>query len=107
MQHQDWEPVVWSKKKPLAKDTPKYQNPAGTSQFKKLDSDDPPPPQSINMNIAKQIQQARMAKNLNQKQLAVLINVQSCVINAYESGKENPPKPILQKISKALGVKFV
>jgi putative transcription factor len=59
---------------------------------------------SADLRIA--IQQARMAKGLNQKQLAQLVSEQVPVIQAYESGKAVPNGQIIAKLERALGVRL-
>jgi putative transcription factor len=81
-------------------------NPAGTATLRQLDSDDPNAPPIIEHNIKIKIQKGRVAKNLSQKQLAMMINVHTSTISSYESGKALPSKVILQKIKKVLGIKL-
>lgn len=50
------------------------------------------------------IQKGRQAKNLNQKELAALVNEKQSVLTDYESGKAVPNEQVLQRIEKALGI---
>ena len=52
----------------------------------------------VSTELKKQIQQARLAKNLTQAQLGQMINEKPQIINEYESGKAipNPQVRILQ-----------
>ena len=43
---------------------------------------------------------------MNQKQLATAINEKPQVINQYESGKAIPNGQVVQKLSRALGVRL-
>lgn len=46
--------------------------------------------EKVSTELKKQIQQARLAKNLTQAQLGQMINEKPQVINEYESGKAIP-----------------
>lgn len=58
----------------------------------------------VSLEISKQIQKARLAKGMSQKDLAQNINQKSSVISAYEAGKAIPNGRILSQIGKVLGV---
>ena len=94
---QDWEPVVWSKPK-------KQLCPKPNKKISILDSDDPAPPEKTTLDLRLKIIKGRNAKQLTQKQLAEKLNVQTNVINNYESGKEKPTNQHMNKISKVLGI---
>ena len=78
-------------------------------KFQQLDSDDPDPKQlgsNISLDLRMQIQKARTAKKISQKELAQRLNVKSDLINQYEAGKVKPDNRIIQKMGNILGVKF-
>lgn len=118
MLHQDWTPVVLRKPKPaLVEQQSKTQIAKKTvnNQFKKLEADldltitDNIP--SVPLNILtpeqrKELIAFRVEKKLNQTQLANLINEQTAVINALETGKVVQSKNILEKINRILGTKL-
>lgn len=104
MNFQDWNVITLNKHRTQEKS--KKQNTSGTSQFRALDSEDPPVPETVSYSLKMAIQKARMNKNLTQKQLAFAINVNSKIVNDYETGKAVPNKQILSKLSRVLGVKF-
>jgi putative transcription factor len=58
----------------------------------------------VSLKISKQIQKARLARGMSQKDLAQKINQKSSVISAYEAGKAIPDGRILSQIGKVLGV---
>ena len=60
----------------------------------------------VDKAFSKALQQARLAKKMNQKQLATAINEKPQVINQYESGKAIPNGAVVQKLSRALGVRL-
>eukprot|EP00002_Diphylleia_rotans_P009076 TRINITY_DN19090_c0_g1_i1.p1 TRINITY_DN19090_c0_g1~~TRINITY_DN19090_c0_g1_i1.p1 ORF type:complete len:133 (+),score=36.00 TRINITY_DN19090_c0_g1_i1:66-464(+) len=62
--------------------------------------------QHVSLNLGRSIQQARQAKNMTQKELAVLINEKQSVVNDYESGRAIPNSQIINKMEKALGKKL-
>lgn len=77
------------------------------SQLRKLEEDtDTFAHASVGLDLARAIQQARMAKGLNQTQLAALIAEKATVINQYEAGKAIPNGALIAKIERALGAKL-
>merc|ERR1712087_188859 len=52
------------------------------------------------------LQQARLAKKMNQAALATAINEKGSVLNEYESGKAIPNGAIINKLNRALGVRL-
>lgn len=72
------------------------------------DDDDTPKLKYFGSENAKLLQSARLGKRMTQQQLANIINEKPQVINAYENGgKIVPDNRILQKMRRALNVKFV
>ena len=61
---------------------------------------------TISSKIGKEIQKGRLAKKINQKQLAQAVNVAPKVINQMESGKAQPNEIIKRKIAKYLNIKI-
>lgn len=95
-QWQDWTPVVI--KKTHSKPSPKPTKPKELDEIGKV--------QHTTLELRKQIQNARMAKNMSQTELANKINERPNVIQSYENGKAIPTTQILQKLRRALGVKL-
>lgn len=54
--------------------------------------------ETVNSELKKQIQQARIAKKLTQAQLAQQINEKPQIINEYESGKAIPNPQVSRMI---------
>lgn len=119
LQHQDWTPVVLRKNtKPQTKEekikagivtvSTNNTNKQSTSDInkKKLEEDEEYKPPTVSYNLAQQIQQARVKKNLTQKQLAQQCNLPISTIQTYENSHANTAveSSVLQKLSKALGV---
>lgn len=100
MEHQDWKPVILRKNN-TKPPPPKAQS---NAKFKKIDSDDPKPPQTLNHSVKIRIQQGRVAKKLTQKQLAQKLNLPVQIIAEYESGKAIPNRQILSKIGRVIGI---
>lgn len=100
MEHQDWKTVILRKKntKPPPPKAPR------NAKFKKMDSDDPEPPQTLNHSVKICIQQGRVANKLTQKQLAHKLNLPVQTIAEYESGKAIPNRQILSKIGRVIGI---
>merc|ERR1711953_1071227 len=62
--------------------------------------------ETVGNEFKKALMQARMAKKMSQTQLATAINEKSSVVNEYESGKAIPKGDIINKLSRALGVRL-
>ena len=60
----------------------------------------------VSHSLALRIQQARLAANLTQKELATRINEKPSVINDYESGRAIPNQQILSKLERSLNAKL-
>ena len=60
----------------------------------------------VDRAFSKALQQARLAKKMNQKALATAINEKPQVIGEYESGKAVPNPQIISKIERTLGCKL-
>ena len=103
MNHQDWDKVVFKKSETRMS---QKQNPAGTKEFRILDSEDPPAPKKIDNSTAVAIQQARQAKGMTRKELALGLNIQASVVADYECGKAIPNRQVLGSIGRFLGVKL-
>lgn len=106
MEHQDWKPVECKPKHSRSVSKIPKQNPPGTSQFRALDSVEPPAPEKLNVETRIAIQQARMSMKLSQKDLANKCSLPVNLISEYENGKAIPERKILNKLAGVLGVKF-
>lgn len=112
---QDWNPVVFKKKKPaqMAKGQPgsvsarvnKRNGNGGMSknQRKADEADSADKIQRVSLSLSKHIQQARVAKGMDQKTLAQRINEKPQVIKDYECGKAIPSQQVLSKLRRVLG----
>ncbi len=60
----------------------------------------------MDKDVARVIQQARVAKEWTQADLARNINEKQQVINEYEQSKAIPNQQVLSKMERALGVKL-
>lgn len=109
--HQDWKPIVFgSSKKTKSKETVTVAKQSGAKQNKNATlrkMDDPDyVPQKIPRDLQIQIIQARQAKKMTQKQLAIQCNLHESIIKSYENGDVVANQQILNKIGKALGKRF-
>lgn len=104
--HQDWTTVVVHKTKAIKQmeNKPKKQNAPGTKEFRKLDGDEIVKPKTVDKNIAKQLQQARCAKKLKQKEVAQRLNVPLSMIQNVENGKAKLNKAFISKLKKFYGI---
>lgn len=60
----------------------------------------------VSYSFKMELQKARLANKMSQKDLALKIGEKPVVINEYESGKAIPNQQIIRKLSKALGVQL-
>ena len=110
---QDWDTIVLHRKNSEAKKkstdsaskTPKIQ--VSKKESSANDSTDAGTHEKVSLSLSKQIQHARLAQKLTQKDLACKICVQPKIIQDYESGKAIPEPNILNKISSTLRVKLI
>jgi len=113
---QDWTPVILRREKTKEQkkrdgEVTTYRNKnagkntqASTYTAKNLADDDVPKVEHVSHSLSVQIQQARAAKKMTQKELAQKINEKIDVVRDYENGKAIPNGAVLNKMNKALGV---
>jgi len=116
MEHQNWEPVILTKKNPNANKVtttvPKQhinKTPSAIKTEKIYDPNNPDAepeikPVMIDSEFGKQIAAARCAKNMTQKQLATALNLPVSVINEYERGQGVRNGAYVSKIKSYLGI---
>ena len=113
--HQDWKPVVFRKKidnKKSSKNTKvvarsNVKNHTGLNKNTTVkDDDEIKKIKTVGLETGKQIQQARLAKKIKQKELAQRLNVQVSIIQQYENGKAKYNGAMLTRIGKVLGVRL-
>tara|TARA_B110000285_G_C15137057_1_gene627760 strand:+ start:1516 stop:1851 length:336 start_codon:yes stop_codon:yes gene_type:complete len=95
---QDWTTVVLTKS-PTIKGAESNKTPT-------KDENEIVKPKKIDHNLKKSIQQARLNKNISQKELANMMNVPIQTIVNYENGKAIPNNLFISKIEKKLNVKL-
>jgi len=61
---------------------------------------------TIDLSIARLIQQARQSKEMTQKELATRINEKPQVVNDYEAGRAIPNQQVMSKLERTLGVRL-
>ena len=108
MEHQGWKPVIFNKPKKKTIVTPKKKVMSDTQiKNKKLDeATEVSKIEKVSLSFAKEMQKARCAKNLSQKQLAQKLYVKQTFIASYEQGKAIPNNGFICKIERALEVKL-
>ena len=96
-QFQDWKPVILKKsdpKKPIQKPFDNIKvNEDEIGKIIKVDSE-----------FSKQIIQARLAKKLNQTELAKALSLDVTIIKEYENGTAKHNGEIISKLKKYLGI---
>ena len=119
---QDWSTVAFSNKPPPRPQSargpggggPSGSTPRGPSSVAKngmsmseLEADtDNLGIAKVSNELKKAIQQARMAKKMNQKELAAALQIDAKTINEYESGKAIPNNQLIAKMERTLGAKL-
>lgn len=86
-----------------------HHTPSNARKIEKIadgDEDISMKPKTVSQDLKLQIQQARQAKNLTQKQLATQCNFPESVVKSYENGTAQPNGQELAKMSRVLGVKL-
>ena len=118
-EHQDWKPVIlrreMTKQEAIKKGHFVTESKIGAATNKqtkldvsarKIEQDDYTPP-TVTHTLAMQIQQARAAKNMTQKELATKCMIPVSVVQQYERINTDGvvvESTVLQKMSRALGV---
>ena len=101
--HQDWTPVVLRKTKKVVV-PPTTAPPSAASAEARLEAEtDVAKRSTVGRELGTKIMQARMAKKLSQKQLAMGCGLQASVVQSYENGKAVPDHGILGKMERCLG----
>lgn len=116
MDHQDWKPVVLTKRVVGKKPVPKEKVPVtgmnknfitqGTGKKVNPDDDEILKPPTVGVTIGKQIAQARNLKKITQKELAAKMNITVQDVQQNENGKALKNNGLLARFEKALGTKF-
>ena len=108
MNHQDWKPVIFNKpkKKIVVKNKKKVLSDDQIRKIKLDNDNEVHKIEKVSMDFRKEMQKARCAKNMTQKQLAQKLNLKQTIIANYEQGKAVPNNYIITKIERALGVKL-
>ena len=106
---QDWKPVVIRGKQNVNNTTQNtgkiYVKSKETLLENQIDNDEYVAPKPV-FEIRIAIQKARIAKKMNQLQLAQKLSIKPNLINEYESGKTVPDNSTIAKIEKILGTKL-
>lgn len=102
---QDWTNVTF-RKKPRPKQGTALQLPEGAARERELHSSEPPVPERVSLQLRKKIQQARLSKKMNQRELANRLNVHPSVVNNIEAGTAIHEKKLIRQIENVLGIKF-
>ena len=113
MDYQDHDVVILRNKKNSKKEkeikpvnSHNYSNNKLNVDFRKLDGNEVNKHKKVSLSLSKTIMQARIEKNLSQKDLATKINEKPIIINQYEQGKAIPNHQILMKMQKILKIKL-
>ena len=102
MDHQDWEPVSWSKKKET---TEKKPNVVRDTSVKLDENDEVMAIKYVPREVGTLITNARVANKLTRKELANKLNLKEDVITNIENGTAIYNGNQVAKIKKCLGIK--
>jgi ribosome-binding protein aMBF1 (putative translation factor) len=102
MDHQDWNQVVFSKKKPnpvkIGSSRTQEQ-----SDIERLENDEPVKRNTEKLKeFAEMVRNFRSSRQMSQKDLATMVNVKSDVIQQIEAGKLLPDANTVNKIKRRL-----
>jgi putative transcription factor len=100
--NQDTTNIVWRKHTTEKK----VENSSGKKIIKLENENEELSHSKISSNVRMEIQKARVAKKMTQKELANKINEKVEVIQSYENGKAIPDNRILQKLRRVLGIRL-
>lgn len=104
---QEWETVTLRKSSPAAKPGSAAGAPAAPDPARKLDEQTENVAHArVSQELRMAIQRARLAKKMPQKDLAAQISEKPGLVNDYESGRAIPTPHMINKLSRALGVKL-
>ena len=117
MDHQDWNSTIFKKRAPKSTSEAKSRGMKVTKErvigkneayksnlnSRKIDNEEAEI-KKIDHSLTKIIQKARFNSKMSQKDLAQKLNLQTTVIQNYESGKVIPNKTLLFKMGKLLNV---
>ena len=105
MDHQDWETVIFKKKKVLTTNEKRELDLKREryNKFKK-DNEELPKVKKTELDVRKFLEKGRVRKGLSQIKLAQLLNVNNSVIIQWENGKVPIPKKMYQKINNTLSI---
>ena len=97
MEHQNWDPIVLSKKDKIDKQQKEREISRRGETEGKLEA----PP-----NLGQLIANGRTTKQMTQKILAAKLKIATTVLSRIESGREIPSNALIAQIERALGVKL-
>jgi putative transcription factor len=110
---QDWTPVILSKRGAgggggggagAGAAAPRPGGGGGSGAAKLEADSDHFTHKTVDVDLSRAIQRARLDKKMTQKELATAINEKPDIISAYESGKAIPNGTLISKLERALGV---
>ena len=103
MEHQNWEQyIIHCKTNTKGKNETKKKELTKEQNIEKKVNEDNLKHKKIDKEFSKKLQQARLNKNLTQKQLANQLNIQVTIINDYECCRGNYNGQIIGKLKKYL-----
>jgi len=97
MEHQNWEPIVLSKKATTEKNQKDKQSSHRGETEGKLEAPS---------NLGQLIANGRTTKQMTQKLLAGRLGIAPSVLSRIESGREIPTNAVIAKIERTLGIKL-
>lgn len=103
MEHQDWNQVVFTKKKTSPVKSIGSRRTQEQSDIERLENDEPVKRNNEKLKeFAETVRNFRLSNQMSQKDFAVMVNVKSDVIQQIESGKLLPDANIVNKIKRRL-----
>jgi ribosome-binding protein aMBF1 (putative translation factor) len=101
MNHQDWVPVIVSKKgSPTTTSTASGYRTQAAADITRLENDEPlkkRDPVKVK-TFATNLKNLRLSKRMNQKEFATMMNVKSDIVQGIESGRIVPDAKLVQSM---------
>lgn len=104
MNHQDWNQIILSNKtESTISRGPHGNRTQAQADIERLENDEPVKRNMKNVKeFATMMQNARMSKNMNQKQFATAMNIKVDIVQKIEAGKLIPDAALMQNIKQKL-----
>lgn len=102
MEHQDWDTVYITPKKPKKEDNKKQYIKSKEQKMKDAEEEGKLTHKKMDVNFGKTLQKYRLSQNMTQKDIAQKLNIPVKDINEIESGKMKHNGQLMGKIKRLM-----